>query len=62
MMIQEFQHFVELKLIEVMILEMQMIQFDSIVNLIQIKLMKVIHIHKKMMIQEFQHFVELKLI
>jgi hypothetical protein len=61
-MIQEFQHFVELKLIEVMIFEMHLIQFDSIVNLTQMKLMKVMHTMRNMMIQEFQHFAEFQLI
>jgi hypothetical protein len=35
MMIQEFQHFVEFQLIEVMILEMLLTQFDSIVMVIR---------------------------
>jgi hypothetical protein len=60
-MIQKFQHFVEFQSIEVMKIKIQMIQFDSIVNLIQMKLMKVIYIHKNMMIQEFQHVVEFQL-
>jgi hypothetical protein len=34
-LIQEFQHFLESKLIEVMKMKMQTIQFESIVNLIQ---------------------------
>jgi hypothetical protein len=42
-------------------MKMHMIQFDSIVNLIQMKLMKVIDIYENMMIQEFQHFVEFQL-
>jgi hypothetical protein len=42
-LIQEFQHSLESKLIEVMILKMLQIQFVSSVNLIQMKLMKVIH-------------------
>jgi hypothetical protein len=49
---------VEFQLIEVMKTEMPLIQFDSIVNLIQMKLMKVIDNMKNMMIQEFQHSVE----
>jgi hypothetical protein len=36
---------VEFQLIEVMKMKMQMIQFESIVNLIQMKLMKVSYIH-----------------
>jgi hypothetical protein len=36
-------------------MKMQMSQFDSIVNVIQMKLMKVINIFKNMMSQEFQH-------
>jgi hypothetical protein len=40
MMIQEFQHFVECQLIEVMKMKIRMIQFDSIVNLIQMKVVK----------------------
>jgi hypothetical protein len=55
MMIQEFQHFVELKLMEVMNIKMLLIQFESIVNLIQMKLMKVIYNVRNMMIQEFQY-------
>jgi hypothetical protein len=51
---------VELKLIQVMISEMQMIQFDSAVNLIQMKLMKMIDTHENMMIQEFQYPQELQ--
>jgi hypothetical protein len=43
-------------------MKMQKIQFESIVNLIQMKLMKVIHTHKNMMIQESQHFEEFQLI
>jgi hypothetical protein len=43
-------------------MKMQMIQFESIVNLIQAKLMKVIDKMRNMMIQEFQHFGEFQLI
>jgi hypothetical protein len=46
MMNKEFQHFVESQLIEMMKMKMQMIQFVSILNLIQMKLMKVIDIQK----------------
>jgi hypothetical protein len=53
---------VELKLIEVMIRKMFLTQFESIVNLIQMILMKVMYNLRNMMIKEFQHFVELKLI
>jgi hypothetical protein len=61
-MIQEFQQFVECQLIEGINMKMHMIQFESIVNLIHMKLMNVIHIWKNMMIQEFQHFEEFQLI
>jgi hypothetical protein len=43
MMIQDFQHFVEFQLIEGMKRKRQRIQCASIVNLIQMKLMKVIY-------------------
>jgi hypothetical protein len=43
-------------------MKMQMIQFVSIVNLIQMKSMKVIHNKRNMMIQEFQHCMEFQLI
>jgi hypothetical protein len=39
----------------VTMMKMQMIQFESSVNLIQMKLMKVIYIHKNMILQEFQY-------
>jgi hypothetical protein len=58
MMVQEFQHFVEFQLIQAMNLKMHMIQFDSIVSLIQIKLLKVNHKMRNVMLQEFQHFVD----
>jgi hypothetical protein len=61
LMNKKFQHFVESQLIEVRILKMQMIQFVSRLNLIQIKLMKVWKM-KNMMNREFQHFMELQLI
>jgi hypothetical protein len=54
-LIQQFQHSVESKLIQVMIHKMLLIQFVSIVNLIQSWLMKVIHNMKNWMIQEFQY-------
>jgi hypothetical protein len=52
MMIKEFQHFMEFQLSEVMKMnmKMQMIQFESIVNLIQRKLMKVNNKVRNMMI------------
>jgi hypothetical protein len=43
-------------------MKMQMIQNVSIVNLIQMKWMKVIYKNKNMTNKEFQHFVESKLI
>jgi hypothetical protein len=39
-----------------------MIQFVSILNLIQMNFMKVIHMIQNMINQEFQHFVEFQLI
>jgi hypothetical protein len=60
--IQEFQHFLESILIEVMSHKMIRHQFVPSVNLIQMKLMKVIDNNKNILIQEFQHFVESKLI
>jgi hypothetical protein len=54
MMIQEFQHSVELQLIQVMTTKMQMILFGSIGNLIQMKLMKIIYNTKNMTTQDFQ--------
>jgi hypothetical protein len=45
-MIQDFQHSVELKLIQVMIVDRQMIQSESIVNLIQMKLIIMIYNQK----------------
>jgi hypothetical protein len=59
---KEFHHFVESQLTEVRMMKMQMIQFLSNLNLIQMKLMKVIHRMKNMMNKEFQHFVESQLI
>jgi hypothetical protein len=43
-------------------MKMQMIQFVSILNLIQMKLMKCSDNLKNMMNKEFQHFVESQLI
>jgi hypothetical protein len=53
MMIQEFQHFLEFQLIEVMKLKMHLIQFESIVNLTQIKFTKVIYNMRNTMILDF---------
>jgi hypothetical protein len=57
MMNQEFQHFVESQLIDVRNMKMQMIQFVSVLNLIEMKLMKVEKM-KNMMNGEFQSFEE----
>jgi hypothetical protein len=51
----------ESQLIQVMILKMQTIQFALIVNLIQMKSMKVIYTRENMMNQEFQHCLESQL-
>jgi hypothetical protein len=59
---KEFQHFVESQLIEVRMTKMHLIQFASILNLIQMKLMKVSHRLQNMMNKEFRHFVESQLI
>jgi CRISPR/Cas system CSM-associated protein Csm2 small subunit len=59
---KEFQHWMESKLIEVMKMKMQMIQFVSIVNWIQTKLRKVIYNMKNMWNKEFQHWMESQLI
>jgi hypothetical protein len=61
-LIQEFQHSLESRLIEAMIHKMLPIQFVSRVNLIQIWLIKVIDILKNILIQEFQHSLESRLI
>jgi hypothetical protein len=60
--IQEFQHSLESKLIEVMIYKMLPIQFVSNINLIQMWLMKVTYKMKNTPIQELQHSLESKLI
>jgi hypothetical protein len=60
-LIQEFQHFLESKSIEVMNMKMLPIQFVSSVNLIQMRLMKVIHKMRNNVIQEFQHSVKSQL-
>jgi hypothetical protein len=62
MMIQEFEHFVAFQLIQVMSIEMFLIQFESIVILIQVKLMKVIKSLKNRTGEESQHFEEFQLI
>jgi hypothetical protein len=49
---------VESQLIEVRMMKMHLIQFVSSLNLIQMKLMKVIDMAKNIMSKEFQHFVE----
>jgi hypothetical protein len=59
MMNQGFQHYLESRLIEVMILKMHPIQFRLIVNLIQMKWMKLIDTRENMMNQEFQYHKEL---
>jgi retron-type reverse transcriptase len=61
-LIQEFQHSLESRLIHVMSHKMLPIQFVLNVNLIQMKVMKVIRKMKNISIQEFQHFLESKLI
>jgi hypothetical protein len=55
---QEFERSLESILIEVTKMKMQTIQFVSIVNPIQMKLMKVIYNLKSSAIQEFEHFLE----
>jgi hypothetical protein len=62
MTIQQFQLCQESQLIEVMNMKMHWIHFALIVNLIQMKLMKVIDIAKNMTIQHFQHCQESHLI
>jgi DNA topoisomerase IA len=52
MMNKEFRHCMESKLIEVMNMKMQMIQFASAMKGIQMKLMKVIHNLKNKLGQE----------
>jgi hypothetical protein len=53
---------VEFQSIEVMKMKMLPIEFKSIVNLIQMKSMKLTCILQNMMIQEFQHSVEFQAI
>jgi hypothetical protein len=62
MMNKEFQHCMESILIVVINLKMLMIHFVSIVNLIQMKLMKVIYKMKSISNKESQHGMESKLI
>jgi hypothetical protein len=62
MMSKEFQHSMESQLIEVMTMKMQMTQFVSIVNWIQMIVMKVVDKMNNMMSKEFQHSVESSLI
>jgi hypothetical protein len=52
----------ESRLIEVMNMKMHTIQFVLILNLIQMKWMKVIYTLKNMMSQGFQHWMESQLI
>jgi hypothetical protein len=52
----------ESQLIEVTIVKMHTIQFVVIVNLIQVKWMKVIYTMKNMLNQEFEHCMESQLI
>jgi hypothetical protein len=59
---KDFQHWMESQLIEVMKLKMQMIQFVSIVILIQMKSMKVNNNMKNISNKEFQHLMESQLI
>jgi hypothetical protein len=59
---KEFQHWMESKLIEVMNMKMHLIQFVSIVNLIQMKLMKLIYNMKNITNKECQHTMEFQLI
>jgi hypothetical protein len=61
-LIQEFQHCLESKQIEVMKMKRLLIQFALIVKVIQMKLMKVTDNMKNILIQEFQHCLEPKLI
>jgi hypothetical protein len=58
---RSIEHWMESQLIEVMNMKMHWSQFVLIVNLIQMKLMKVIHTMKNAMNQEFQHRVESQL-
>jgi hypothetical protein len=52
-LIQEFQHSLESKLIEVMIMKMLLIQFVLIVKVIQMKVMKAIDNVENNLMQEF---------
>jgi hypothetical protein len=56
--IQEFEHASESKLIQVMKIKLPMTQFVPTVNLIQMKLMKVIHKMKNTPIPKFEHSLE----
>jgi hypothetical protein len=58
MMTQEFQHSEEFELTQVMTHKMQMIQFELIGNLNEMRLMIINHNMRNMMIQEFQYTVE----
>jgi CRISPR/Cas system CSM-associated protein Csm2 small subunit len=59
---KEFQQVMKSQLIKVMKMKMPMIQFASIVNLTQMKLMKVIDNFKNIPNKEFQHWMESQLI
>jgi hypothetical protein len=61
-MIQEFQDSVQVQLIEVMNMLLHLIQFETIVDLIQMKFMKGLGNMRNMMIQDFEHSVEFHLI
>jgi hypothetical protein len=56
---QQFQHCSESQLTEVIKMKIHSIQFGLIVNLIQMKWMKVTHTRENMMNQEFQYHEEL---
>jgi hypothetical protein len=62
MMNKEFQRRVEFQLIEMKKMKMQIIQFISILKLIQMKWMNLIDNLESMMNKEFQHFMESQLI
>jgi hypothetical protein len=56
MMIREFEHFVRFQLIEMMKMKVHLIQFDLIVNVIQMKSMKVNSNMRNMTTHQFQYF------
>jgi hypothetical protein len=61
-LIRKLHNFVDFRLMERMNNEIHRIQFESIINVIQMKLMKVIDNVKSIMMQKFQYFAELQLI